>query len=350
MNGIIFVALDVHKATVAVSVAEGVRGREVLLLGTIPNRADHIVKPAAKLGKNGRRVSFGNEAGPCGYGLHRQLTSLGHDCVAAAPSLIPMRAGDRVKTERRDAMMLAKLHLAGELTAVWVPDSAHGAIRDLVRSRRGRAGARQGASASARLPAATWPCLGRQEGSDPCLPALADHGALRPFRPTGRIAGLDPRRHQRRGASGPVERSRHYAAPNERRSHARHGRPRSARTSDALRPRPAGIPARGNNGARVPVRARLPRALSGARRRRQVVRRSCLGPRRRHDRSAHQPAGTDVLLSISSITGQKSDRRRQRRKCSLGGASCPGWKPCVFCSGLCESAASASFSNAVIRQ
>jgi transposase len=107
----------------------------VLQLGTIPNRADHIAKLAAKLGKNGRRVSFCYEAGPCGYGLHRQLTGLGHDCVVAAPSLIPMKAGDRVKTDRRDAVMLAKLHRAGELTAVWVPDSAHEAMRDLIRSR-----------------------------------------------------------------------------------------------------------------------------------------------------------------------------------------------------------------------
>jgi len=135
MNDIIFVGLDVHKATVAVAVAEGVRGGEVVQLGTIPNRPEHIAKLAMKLGKSGRRVSFCYEAGPCGYGLYRQLTCLGHDCTVAAPSLIPMKAGDRVKTDRRDALMLAKLHRAGELTAVWVPDSAHEAMRDLIRSR-----------------------------------------------------------------------------------------------------------------------------------------------------------------------------------------------------------------------
>jgi transposase len=135
MNDIIFAGLDVHKATVAIAVAEGIRGGEVLALGTIPNRAEHVAKLAAKLGKNGRRVSFCYEAGPCGYGLHRQLTGLGYDCVVAAPSLIPMKAGDRVKTDRRDALMLAKLHRAGELTAVWVPDDAHEAMRDLIRSR-----------------------------------------------------------------------------------------------------------------------------------------------------------------------------------------------------------------------
>jgi transposase len=135
MNDIIFVGLDVHKATVAVAVAEGVRGGEVVQLGTIPNRPEHIAKLAMKLRKSGRRVSFCYEAGPCGYGLYRQLTCLGHDCTVAAPSLIPMKAGDRVKTDRRDALMLAKLHRAGELTAVWVPDSAHEAMRDLIRSR-----------------------------------------------------------------------------------------------------------------------------------------------------------------------------------------------------------------------
>jgi len=135
MNDIIFVGLDVHKATVAVAVAEGTRGGEVRQLGAISNRADHIAKLVEKLSKSGRRLNFCYEAGPCGYGLHRQLTGLGHDCIVVAPSLIPMKAGDRVKTDRRDAVMLAKLHRAGELTAVWVPDGAHEAMRDLIRAR-----------------------------------------------------------------------------------------------------------------------------------------------------------------------------------------------------------------------
>jgi len=135
MNDTIFVGLDVHKATVAVAVAEGMRGGEVRQLGAIPHRADHIAKLAEKLAKGGRRLSFCYEAGPGGYGLHRQLTALGHECMVVAPSLIPMKAGDRVKTDRRDAVMLAKLHRAGELTAVWVPDSAHEAMRDLIRAR-----------------------------------------------------------------------------------------------------------------------------------------------------------------------------------------------------------------------
>ena len=86
-------------------------------------------------GRGWRELSFCYEAGPCGYGLHRQLVEMGHDCIVVAPSLIPLKAGDRVKTDRRDALMLAKLHRAGELTAVWVPDAAHEAMRDLVRAR-----------------------------------------------------------------------------------------------------------------------------------------------------------------------------------------------------------------------
>jgi transposase len=125
MQTITYVGLDVHKATIAVSVAESRRGGEVRHLGVFPNRPEQIAKLAGRLGKSGQRLSFCYEAGPCGYGLHRQLTELGHDCMVVAPSLIPIKAGDRVKTDRRDAMMLAKLHRAGELTSVWVPDNAH---------------------------------------------------------------------------------------------------------------------------------------------------------------------------------------------------------------------------------
>ena len=90
---------------------------------------------AERLGRRGERLRFCYEAGPCGYGLHRLLSRLGHDCAVVAPSLIPKKPGDRVKTNRRDAAMLARLHRAGELTSVWVPDAAHEAMRDLVRAR-----------------------------------------------------------------------------------------------------------------------------------------------------------------------------------------------------------------------
>ena len=108
---------------------------KVLHLGSFRNRPDHIEKLVARLAKGNRTLSFCYEAGPCGYGLFRQIVALGHDCMVAAPLLIPMKAGDRVKTDRRDAVMLAPLHRAGELTAEWVPDDAHEAMRDLIRAR-----------------------------------------------------------------------------------------------------------------------------------------------------------------------------------------------------------------------
>ena len=135
MDEITFVGLDVHKATVCVAIAEGGRGGEVRQIGVFENRPEVLSRMATRLSKGGGRLSFCYEAGPCGYRLHRLLTGRGHHCSVVAPSLIPMKAGDRVKTDRRDALMLAKLHRAGELTPIWIPDDAHEAMRDLVRAR-----------------------------------------------------------------------------------------------------------------------------------------------------------------------------------------------------------------------
>src|SRR6201997_1313412 len=146
MDNITYVGLDVHKATVCVAVAEGGRGGEVRQVGVFENRPDILCKLAARLGKGGRRLSFCYEAGPCGYGLQRLLSRRGDSCIGVAPSLIPIKSGDRVKTDRRDAVMLAKLHRAGELTAVWVPDAAHEAMRSGPGAGNSSQGARQGAS------------------------------------------------------------------------------------------------------------------------------------------------------------------------------------------------------------
>src|SRR4029077_16228323 len=94
------------------------------------------LKLGAKLAAKYRHLTFCYEAGPTGYGLYRLLKSLGHECLVVAPSLVPKKAGDRVKTNRRDAVSLAKLLRAGELTAVWVPDERHEAMRDLSRARQ----------------------------------------------------------------------------------------------------------------------------------------------------------------------------------------------------------------------
>src|SRR3954447_20600027 len=129
------VGLDTHKAKIAVAVAEPGRAGEVRFQGEIANRPDAVRRLIEQLaGKHGRlRVCY--EAGPCGYGLYRQIVALGHDCTVVAPSLVPRKPGERVKTNRRDALTLARLYRAGELTGVWVPDPTHEAMRDLVRAR-----------------------------------------------------------------------------------------------------------------------------------------------------------------------------------------------------------------------
>lgn len=127
-----FVGMDVHADTIAVAVAEA--GGEVRSLGIIPNRMESIRKMIGKLAPVDT-LKCCYEAGPTGYVLYWQLTQLGVACEVIAPSLIPTKAGDRVKTDRRDAEKLARCYRAEELTPVWVPDESHEALRDLVRAR-----------------------------------------------------------------------------------------------------------------------------------------------------------------------------------------------------------------------
>jgi transposase len=129
-----YVGMDVHKETIAVAIAKEGRGSPVYY-GEIPNNDESIRKLVKKVVSNGDRVSFCYEAGPCGYEVYRKLIDLGQKCDVVAPSLIPRKSGDRVKTDRRDANTLTRLHRAGELTPVWVPDKEQEAIRDLTRAR-----------------------------------------------------------------------------------------------------------------------------------------------------------------------------------------------------------------------
>ncbi|KQW85192.1 MULTISPECIES: IS110 family transposase [unclassified Ensifer] len=132
---ITYVGLDVHKETISVALADGGKRGDVRAFGQIVNTPTALARMLAKLSQPGRTLKFCYEAGPCGYGIQRQLSAAGHDCVVVAPSLIPRKPGDRIKTDRRDANNLARLHRAGELSAVWIPDPAHEAMRDLVRAR-----------------------------------------------------------------------------------------------------------------------------------------------------------------------------------------------------------------------
>jgi transposase len=131
-----FVGIDTSKLRNAVAIAEGGRGGEVRYLGEFPATEAAMRKLVAKLAAKYRRLTFCYEAGPTGYWLYRLIKSLGHECLVVAPSLIPKKPGDRVKTNRRDAVSLAKLSRADELTAVWVPDERHEAMRDLSRARQ----------------------------------------------------------------------------------------------------------------------------------------------------------------------------------------------------------------------
>src|SRR3954454_23421510 len=135
-QSIIYIGLDVHKDTIAVALAEAGLREEVREHGKISNTPTALKVLTGKLTGQRRELRFCYEAGPCGYGIQRQLSAMGHECAVVAPSLIPRKPGDRIKTDRRDAINLARLHRAGELTPVWVPDQAHEAIRDLVRARQ----------------------------------------------------------------------------------------------------------------------------------------------------------------------------------------------------------------------
>jgi transposase len=148
-----FIGLDVHKDTIVVAITAAGETGKATAYGIIPNTSAALLTlvtrlrqasppsasppsagPASTGGTSGP-MRFCYEAGPCGYGIHRTLTALGEDCVVVAPSMIPRKSGERRKNDKRDAAALAQLHRGGLLTAIWVPDTAHEAMRDLIRAR-----------------------------------------------------------------------------------------------------------------------------------------------------------------------------------------------------------------------
>jgi transposase len=131
----LYIGMDVHKESIAVAYVAQDHGAEVTYLGPIGTRQadiDHLVR---KLQSKANHLVFVYEAGPCGYWLYRYLTKKGYDCWVVAPSLIPKKPGDRVKTDRRDAVQLARLARSDDLTPVYVPNVEDEAIRDLTRAR-----------------------------------------------------------------------------------------------------------------------------------------------------------------------------------------------------------------------
>jgi transposase len=135
-----FVGMDVHKESIDVSLAEEGRDGEVRHYGVIPGDLDAVAKVVRALRAPSRRLRFVYEAGPCGFGIHRYLTAQGEACAVVNPSSMPKRSGDRIKTDRRDSDALARLHRAGELTAIYIPTPDDEALRDLVRAREDAVG------------------------------------------------------------------------------------------------------------------------------------------------------------------------------------------------------------------
>ena len=134
-KSILYVGLDVHKNAIDVALAEDEVEGEARSYGKIDSNMEALNKLIRKIKTKGSKLQFAYEAGPCGYEVYRYLISKGHGCAVVAPSMIPRRSGDRIKTDRRDAVNLARLFRAGELTSIYIPTQEDEAMRDLLRCR-----------------------------------------------------------------------------------------------------------------------------------------------------------------------------------------------------------------------
>ena len=191
----LYVGMDVHQDSIAVAYVAQDHGAEVTYLGTIGTRQcdiDHLIRT---LHSKAKHLAFVYEAGPCGYWLSRDLTKKGYECGVVAPSLLPKQAGDRVKTDRRDALQLARLMRSGDLTPVDVPKVEDEAIRDLTRAREDTIGDLK--AAKFRLKAFLLPTRYSLHGSGhvgPGSPPVALRSGLCHPRATNRLPGIHPRR------------------------------------------------------------------------------------------------------------------------------------------------------------
>ena len=185
-----YVGLDVHKDSIAVAIARpGRTGPE--WQGTIPNHRSALRHLIRRLSPDGLVLSFCYEAGPCGYGITREITETGHHCVVVAPGLAPRGATDRIKTDRRDATMLAREHRSGSLTPVRVPDPEQEAMRDLTRAREDMKALQTKARHPPRcLPPPARPHLSGPQPLDTGPHALAGGPGLRQSGPADRLPGI----------------------------------------------------------------------------------------------------------------------------------------------------------------